>query len=83
MAFPLEPTRTPIAIRDISIDLFDPDPLGEGVQAVRYSVQIAFDDGSIVVRVGNLVPQLTPAQTTQLQTFMADMRTKAEMEFLP
>ncbi len=83
MAFPLEPTRIPISIRDISIDLFDPDPLGEEVQGVRYSVQIVFDNGEIGVRTGNLIPQLTPAQITQLQTFMATMRAKAEDEFLP
>ncbi len=83
MAFPLEPTRIPVSIRDISIDLFDPDPLGGEVQAVRYSVQIEFDNGEVVVRTGNLVPQLTPTQITQLQTFLADMRTKAIAEFLP
>ncbi len=83
MAFPLEPTRIPTAILDISIDLFDPDPLGEENQGVRYSVQIEFDNGEIAVRAGNLVPQLTPAQITQLQTFLADMRTKAAAEFLP
>ncbi len=83
MAFPLEPTRVPIAIRDISIDLFDPDPLGEENQEVRYSVQVVFDNGDLVVRTGDLVPQLTPSQITQLQAFLADMRTKAEDEFLP
>lgn len=83
MAFPLEPTRVPVSIRDISIDLFDPDPLGGEVQGITYTVQIIFDNGDLVVRTGNLIPQLTPAQITQLQTFLADMRTKAEAEFLP
>ncbi len=83
MAFPLEPTRIPTAILDISIDLFDPDPLGSENQGVRYSVQIEFDNGAVAVRTGNLVPQLTPAQITQIQTFVADMRTKAVAEFLP
>ncbi len=83
MAFPLEPTRIPSSIRDISIDLFDPDPLGEEVQGVRYSVQVVFDNGEIGVRTGDLVPQLTAQQITDLQTFLAQMRTKAEAEFLP
>lgn len=83
MAFPLEPTRIPVSIRDISIDLFDPDPLGEEVQGVTYSVQIVFDNGDLVVRNGDLVPQLTAQQITDLQVFMATMRTKAEGEFLP
>lgn len=83
MAFPLEPTRIPVSIRDISIPLFDPDPLGEEIQGIEYSVQIVFDNGEIAVRTGDLVPQLTPTQITELQTFMAEMRTKAEAEFLP
>lgn len=83
MAFPLEPTRIPVSIRDIAIPLFDPDPLGEEIQGVEYEVQVVFDNGEIVVRTGDLVPELTPTQITDLQTFLADMRTKAEAEFLP
>lgn len=83
MAFPLEPTRTPVSIRDISIPLFDPDPLGVEVQGIEYSVQVVFDNGEIAVRTGDLVPQLTAMQITDLQIFLAQMRTKAEAEFLP
>ncbi len=83
MAFPLEPNRIPVSIRDISIPLFDPDPLGEEVQGVEYSVQVVFDNGEIRVRTGDLVPELTAQQITDLQAFMATMRTKAEAEFLP
>ncbi len=83
MAFPLEPTRIPVSIRDISIPLFDPDPLGEEVQGVEYSVQVVFDNDEIGVRTGDLVPELTAQQITDLQAFMAAMRTKAEAEFLP
>ncbi len=83
MAFPLEPTRVPIAVLDISIDLFDPAPLGSENQGVTYSAQIEFDNGEVAVRTGDLVPQLTPAEIAQLQSFMADMRTKATAEFLP
>ena len=83
MAFPLEPIRVPVSIRDISIPLFDPDPLGEETQGVRYSVQVIFDNGDIAVRTGDLVPELTPTQITDLQAFMAAMRTKAIAEFLP
>ncbi len=83
MAFPLEPTRIPVSIRDISIPLFDPDPLGEETQGVRYSVQVVFDNGEIGVRTGDLVPELTAQQIADLQAFMANMRTKAEAEFLP
>lgn len=83
MAFPTEATRTPTAIADISVELFSPDPTGSAVAGARYSVQIRMSDGSVVVRAGDLTPQLTQPQITQLLAFMATLRVKAADEFLP
>lgn len=83
MAFTQEPVRTPVAIADIEVRLFDPEP-NTGQQAnAFYSVQIKMSDGTIVVREGLLTPHLTQTQVNQLLAFMAAMRTKAANEFLP
>ena len=68
---------------DISAELFDPDPLGDEDQGITYNVQILFNDGSLQVKRGDLVPHITPAQISALQSFMASLRTQAENEFLP
>lgn len=83
MAFTIEPTRTPTAIGDISIDLFDPDPIGTEAKGATFSVQVRMSDGSVVVRTGNLLPHITAAQRNALQNFMASLRAQAAAEFLP
>lgn len=83
MAFTEEVSRTPTAIEDISIELFSPNPAGEGVAAASYSVQVRFSDSSIVVRTGDLVPHITTAQINALLGFMASLRTQAIAQFLP
>lgn len=83
MAFTLEPSRTPVSIADISIDLFDPEPGDGSTAGATYSVQIRMSDGSVVVRTGNLVPHITTAQRNALMNFMATLRTQAVGEFLP
>lgn len=82
MAFSEEPTRTPNAIGAIDIKIHTTGPSGAG-GAVDYSVKIVFSDGSVVVRSGDLLPHLSQAQINGLISFMNDMRTKAESEFLP
>jgi hypothetical protein len=83
MAFSQITSKAPIIIVDISIQLFDPDPLGTESQGLSYSVQVGFDDGSIEVKQGDLTPHLAGGQITALQTFMADLRSQAVSEFLP
>ena len=95
MPLPQALTRTPEAIEDISITLTDyvdnqaPEP-GEGepeptpiYQTAGYSVQVKYNDGSIKVMTGDLVPHLTTARITSLKAFMVEIRTKAEEEILP
>lgn len=83
MAFVREPVKTPNAIGDIGIELFNPDPTGTGVAGATYSVQVRYSDGSLSVLTGNLVPHLTQAQINSLLAFTAAMRTKAVAEILP
>lgn len=80
MAFTKETARTPVAIEDIEVRLFT---TATGGQTADFSVQVRFDDGSLVVRTGDLLPHLTQAQSNQLQTFMATLRSKAVSELLP
>lgn len=83
MAFTRETPRTPLAIADIAITLFDPDPTGAEPPAASYSVQVRFSDGSINVLTGDLVPHVTTTQINQLLAFMASLRVKAVAEILP
>lgn len=83
MAFDKEGSRTPVAIADISIQLFDPDPTGVEQQGATFSVQIRMSDGSLVVRTGDLVEQITVAQRNALMGFMASLRQQAIAQILP
>lgn len=83
MPLPRESARTPVAIGDISIELFNPDPTGTGDAGATYSVQVHMSDGTTVVRSGNLVPHITVAQRNALLSFMASLRTQAAAEILP
>lgn len=83
MAFePIDPI-TAIKIIDISTQNFDPDPDSEETQDIQYSVQVLMSDGSIKVKTGNLVPELTAIQITTQQTFMAELRALATAQFIP
>ncbi len=83
MAFSREAARVPVAIAGISVQLYSPDPTGYEVAAASYSVQVRYNDGTISVLTGDLVPHLTPAQVNGLLAFLADMRAKAIAEILP
>jgi hypothetical protein len=83
MAFTRETAVTPVAIADISIVLFTPEPGSDEQAGASYSVQVRMSDGTIKVRTGDLVPHISQAQTNSLLSFMAAMRTKAVAEFLP
>jgi len=83
MAFPKEAVRIPIAVSDISIQLYSPDPTGNESPHAEYSVQVRHSDNSLRVVAGDLVPHLSQAQINGLLSFLADMRVKANNEILP
>ncbi len=89
MAFSTIPDRTATKIIDISIELFDPDPTrqtvidGDETKGAFFSVQVEFNDSSLEVKTGNLVPHITAAEISALQSFMDSLRTQANDEFLP
>lgn len=80
MAFTQEVSAVPTSIGGIEVRLFTG---ATGAGSVEYTVKIVRSDGSVVVRSGNLVPHITANQLTQLQSFMATLRGRAEDEFLP
>lgn len=85
MPLPQAITRIPETIEDISITLTDYIAVDEDParQEAGYSVQVMYNDGSIKVMNGDLVPHLTTARITSLKAFMVEIRTKAEEEILP
>ena len=85
MPLPQAETRTPDKIEDISIILTDYVAAGDepAKQAATYEVQVKYNDGTIKVMNGDLVPHLTTQRITALKAFMDEIRTKAEEEILP
>lgn len=83
MTFPKEEARTPLAVGDMWFELHSPDPAGSAPAEATYRVQIRMSDGEIKVAMGDLSPQLTQTQINSLLAFMATMRQKAVVEFLP
>ena len=85
MPFELAATKQPVAIPKITISLDETPGTEAGTirQSVCYELTILYDDNSEMRRYGDLVPHLTQQQITDLQTFMADLRTLAETEILP
>jgi hypothetical protein len=83
MAFDQEPARVPVAIGDISVQMYDPDPLGGEQVAVTYSVQVVANTGERRVNTGNLLPHLSSQQKQTLSTFMDQLRAQVEAQMLP
>lgn len=83
MAFSKEPIRTPVAIGDLEVRLYLPDPLSGEVSSVSFSIQIKHSDGSLRVITGDLLPHLTSQRKTSLNQFMNDLRQQAITELLP
>lgn len=83
MAFIREASRAPVAIADIEVRLYSPDPLGTETAGATFSVQVKMSDGTLKVLNGDLLPHLTAQRKTSLNTFMADLRTQAVTEILP
>jgi hypothetical protein len=82
MAFTKEVILTPVAIGEIRITMIDPMPNTNNPQEIRYQAQIVYSDTSTETRIGDLAPELTPAQINSLKSFIAAMRTKAVAEFI-
>lgn len=83
MAFIRQAARVPVAIGNIEVRLFSPDPLGEETAAAAFVLLVHYDNGEQRTLRGNLVPHLTQGQIDALLNFMDTMRTKANTEILP
>lgn len=77
-AFPAIARPTIVGVRDISYTLFDPDPDGDEIQAMRFEAQIVWSNDDITHYGGNVVPYLTNAEINGLQALLARLRGKAE-----
>jgi hypothetical protein len=79
-------SRTPVAIRDLSVVLVDyveADEENPARQEARFEVQVEYDTGEIIVRQGNLVPHITTAQINALKAFLTSLRAQAVTQILP
>lgn len=83
MAFDRENTVIPVAIEDIEISLFDPNPLGTESQKARVAVQVRMSNGDLLTRHFDLADHVSGATITQLKALVATLRTKAIAEILP
>jgi len=84
MAFPSEQTRSPQVIGNLVVTLKDAIAVGEqpAYQSAHFSVQVIFDNGSIVERRGDLAPHITAQQRNTLIQFLSDLRAQAEQQIL-
>lgn len=83
MSFEKEPIRTPAAIADLEVRLYSPDPLGTEQAGAFFSVQVRYNDGSMRVLTGDLLPHISAQRKTSLNQFMNDLRQQAIAEILP
>lgn len=79
-------SRSPVAIRDLSVVLVDyveTDEEHPARQEGRYEVQVEYSTGEIVIKSGNLVPHITTAQINALKAFLTSLRAQAVEQILP
>ena len=79
-------SKTPVAIRDLSVVLVDyvaTDEEHPARQEVRYEIQVEYSTGEIVVRQGNLALHITTTQINALKAFLTDLRVQAMEQILP
>lgn len=76
---------TPIAIGNISVELFDPAPDNTTgrPRAATVNVQVRMSDGSVHVQHANLANHLDSATIQQLIGLVAFIRTEANRLILP
>ena len=87
MAFQPPEAQVPTTIPRLTITLSDRLAHGEepASQLANYQLVLLDQNGRRIPfpkDTGNLVPHLTPAQITALQSFMTDMRTLAEAQII-
>ena len=83
MAFTRQAARTPVAIGNIEVRLFSPDPLGDETAAAAFVLIVHYDNGEQRTLKGDLIPHLTAGQISALMGFMDTLRAKAIAEILP
>ena len=71
-------SRTLVGVTHIQYGLIDPDPDSTDQQSMTYSSQLKWSDGSFSKQGGSVVPHLTPAEISGLQSLLARLRAKAE-----
>jgi hypothetical protein len=86
MAFDRHPTVTASRIGNITITLFDPDPILADAQDMAQSatarIEVVLSDGSIKVVDANIAKHFPATTINQLRNFVASARTKAIAEIL-
>lgn len=83
MAFEQEPTRGPAGIGELIIVLKDSfDEEGQPYQSASFRIGVVMSDGSVVLRRGDLVPHITPAQRQGLLDFVANLRVQADTQIV-
>lgn len=82
MAFTKQGAVTPVSIQDMRINLLTHHADTGEQGAITFEIDVLKSDGTTRTLTGNLVPHLTAQQISQLQTFMANLRTQAETQIL-
>lgn len=86
MPFPKQPSVVPTDIGAITVTLIDLPADGDtpAQQLARYDIAVLDATGqAIAVRAGDLLPQLTGAQRSQLSAFLTALRAQAVAQILP
>ena len=87
--FPARPeSATPVSVEDMEIILYDPGPIAQSqeppaTQCATYCMQLSMSDDNIDLMDGNLIPHLTNAEITALQSLLTRLRGKAEAAWIP
>lgn len=91
MAFDRQPPVTAVAIGNIQIVLFDPNPNQtpnpamptQRVQSATALIDVVMSDGSTQTVRANIPDHFSAAVVNQLKAFVASVRAKARAEILP
>lgn len=84
MTFETSASRTAASIGNIVVTLKDATEGASPYQAALFNVRVLDQNGRYYDdKQGSLVPHIAASTISQLQSFMADIRTQAESEILP
>lgn len=67
--------RTPAALGHLRIQI---DRIPSGEVRAQYRVSVEYDTGEVDYYEGNLIPELTPQEQTQAQSFVETLWARAE-----